>query len=395
MKYFIKKSFLLLFVVVLAALIIFYRFPDIPQNISVDELEFAQLALSLDKHPVIYSPLATGHTTPYYFFILAAFKIFGISVFALRLPAAIFGVLNSVLIYILLSRFFKTTAVVFFGTIVFLSLRWNFQFARFAFEASYLLFWELLSAIFILKFIDTHKKIFWLAALLTTTIAFYSYLPGRIFFVIPLILLLFKKSKIKYVLLFLLFFALAAIPLIVQTNIFESRIQNLTYLNNKNITFNKKVEFFYNNINKNLLMFSFKGDLNGRHNYPGKPALNPILNILLLTGFFFAFKKNRTSLLFFISWFLISLIPSLLTYPQENPHFLRTYTAIPALIFFITTAISRIWQYKSKIVKFLFLTLIVISALYELRTYFYYQTQVFPQAFEVENKKLLKLNFPR
>ncbi len=394
MKYFSKKYLIAALIASFAALIIFYRFPNLPQNISVDELEFARLSLSLEKKPTIYSPLATGHTTPYYFFILSSFKIFGISTFSLRLPAAVFGVLNSVLIYLLLLRFFKTVPA-FLGAFIFLSLRWNFQFARFAFEATYLLFWQLLSILLLLTFIKQGRKNYWFAALLTTVVAFYSYLPGRIFFLVPITLLILRKSKLQYIVGFLLTVFLFATPLFLQTNAVEERVQNLTYLNNKKLTSKQKFNMFCENIGKNLLMFSFKGDLNGRHNYPGKPALNPILSGILLLGVFLAFKKNKANFFFFLAWFLISIAPSLLTYPQENPHFLRTYSAIVALVFFMTETLANFWQKRPIAIKLLLITLLILSSAYELRTYFYYQRQVFPQAFELKQKELLKLNFPR
>src|SRR5690349_4262419 len=99
----LKNKWVGLTLVILAAVcLIFYKFTQIPGNISFDELEFAQLALSLSHHAYIpYSPLATGHSTLYFYIILLSFKIFGVNTFSLRLPAALFGVLGAVLFYLL------------------------------------------------------------------------------------------------------------------------------------------------------------------------------------------------------------------------------------------------------------------------------------------------------
>ncbi len=87
-------------------------------------------------------------------------------------------------------------------------------------------------------------------------------------------------------------------------------------------------------------MFHFKGDVNGRHNYPGKPALNPILGILFIAGLTFAVKNWKNPLnLFAICYLLFAIFPTILTYPWENPNMLRTFTAIPSVIYFIGLAI--------------------------------------------------------
>ena len=137
-------------------------------------------------------------------------------------------------------------------------------------------------------------------------------------------------------------------------------------------------------------MFNIKGDANGRHNYPEKPALNPILGLFFIAGLILSFRRLRHYQDFaFISFCLISLIPSLLTYPQENPHMLRTVTAILPVIYFAVLAanwiIHKAQSQSKNIVRFILLILFLSSTVYELRTYFYYQTKVFNKAFEIKN----------
>jgi len=103
-----KKIFGLILVGLLASVFIFYKFPNLPKYLAYDEVQFSQLALSLKNKPYIaYSPLATGHSTLYFYIILFSFNIFGITNFALRFPAAIFGVLSVIIFYLIMKGTFQ------------------------------------------------------------------------------------------------------------------------------------------------------------------------------------------------------------------------------------------------------------------------------------------------
>ena len=163
----------------------------------------------------------------------------------------------------------------------------------------------------------------------------------------------------------------------------------------------EKLTGLWHNISSTALMFNIKGDVNGRHNYPLKPALNPILGLLFVIGFAVAIKSafvkttadkqwdNNNNKLF-LFYFLLSILPAIMTYPWENPNMLRTYTILPSVVYFIgnaiiilETAASKIIVKKKFISCFLFLV-ILFSCLYELRTYFKYQSIVFNQSFEIK-----------
>ena len=99
----------------------------------------------------------------------------------------------------------------------------------------------------------------------------------------------------------------------------------------------------------------------GRHNYPGKPALNLVLFMMSLAGLLISVKtiKKPYSLLFIV-YFFISLIPTLLTVTTENPNMLRTFTVLPALGFFVGTVMSRITKIKNEKIKTVFPTFLLV-----------------------------------
>ena len=403
-----------------AFILIFYKFNYAPKNLCFDEVEFAKLALFLDRNSYIpYSSLATGHSTLYFYILLFSFKIFGLNNFALRLPAALFGVVNPLMFYFIIQKIFDknnslilkssniyqlpiTNYLPLILSLIFLTSRWYFNFARFAFEVTFLLFLELVSIYFLLKYLKEKKTFSLILTLLFAGLAFNSYTPCRIFFILPFIFIVsriikqWNKLTMKQLMIGSFIFFVTVLPLMSYLISHpDIRFNQQFFLINSDLSLVKKAEFLGKNILKTFLMFFWQGDINGRHNYPLKPALNLVLVLFFFFGLTLSFKnlKNQFNQLFLI-YFLLSLIPTLLTYPWENPNMLRTFTAIPSVVFFIGRSLEFILgidfprPWKSGTIKFLLiffvLFLLILSSIYEIRTYFKYQTKVFEQAFEVE-----------
>ncbi|MFH0979697.1 MAG: glycosyltransferase family 39 protein [Candidatus Roizmanbacteria bacterium] len=413
----LKNNFVLMLLIILSSFLIFYQFTFIPKYLTFDEVEFTKLALSLDgKQYTPYSLLATGHSTLYFYILLLSFKTFGVNVFALRFPAAIFGILSVILFYFIIKKLKnyklkikKYNVLPFLLTFIFLTSRWFLNFSRFAFEPTFLLFLELASIYFLFQCFKTLKWQNLILSGIFSGLTFNSYIPGRIFFLLPLGFLIFKlvnpltrkqfnNLTIKPLLLFLIPFLIIITPLTTHLLINkDARIDQQFFLRNSKMAANEKISGLWHNISSNTLMFFTQGDMNGRHNYPNKPALNPILGILFITGFIIAIKQwnNFTNQLFII-YFFLSFFPTLMTYPWENPNMLRTFTVIPSLVYFIGLAIVSISK-KIK-AKYLYLIFFVVflSSLYEIRTYFKYQAKVFEDSFEIQYSldKAIKLKNP-
>ncbi len=221
-------------------------------------------------------------------------------------------------------------------------------------------------------------------------LAFNSYTPGRIFFLLPLGFLILKTIQqyshiaIKQLLYFLIPLVILIIPL--QSYLFtheDTRVKQLSFFSNKKLTGQTKLGFVAENIRKTTSMFFFQGDPNGKHNYPYKPSLNPILGLFFIGGIGIALKNAKKNMysLFFILYTLFSILPTLLVYPWENPSMLRVYTILPAVAYFVGLPFT-VFKKKKPIVGILIL-LLILSSIYELRTYFKYQSLVSIHAFEV------------
>jgi len=408
-------------VVVIALLfsvfIIFYRFSLVPRFLTFDEIEFAKLALSLDKQAYTpYSPLATGHSTPYFYILLQSMKVFGITTFGLRFPSAIFGTITVLLFYFVLKKslskieYFRPAQVHYTlaaaGLFLFATTRWFFNFARFGFEGTFLLMLELAGLLCFLHYLD-HKEYKWLIGSgLFAGLAYNSYQPGRLFFSIILVCLFlffleyksndldfsfFSKKTILTFIMFLVPFIICITPLTLYLSEHpDIRVNQLLYPANTELSLGEKASYLGQNIVSTVLMFSFKGDVNGRHNYPNKAALNPIISTFFILGLFFVWndRKNKINQLF-LFYFCISIFPTLLTYPWENPNMLRTITSLPSVIYFSMYGLGMTYHYvrsrhkfSMKVFAVMLFMILCSSALYDLRTYFVYQVPVFYEAFE-------------
>lgn len=373
-------------------MVIFYKFNQIPKNLAFDEVEFAKLALSLQNKPYApYSPLATGHSTLYFYIILLSFKIFGISNIGLRLPAAFFGVGSCLLFYLILKKTGRFSDLLsLLGALILTTTHWFINFSKFSFEATFLLFLELFSIYFLIVFFKKKTNFFLILSAVFAGFAFNSYTSGRIFFLLPSLLLI-KKPKKLLLFCAIVLIIIAPLSLYLKDNK-DIRVDQQLFLKNNQISIAKKFQFLGENIAANLLMFNIKGDLNGKHNFPGKPALNPILGLFFISGLIIALINSKNfSNYMFISYFLMSLFPSILTYPQENPHMLRTFTSIISAIYFIILSIDFIIKKRKQFLLPLIL-LLFFSSIYEVRTYYKYQATVFKNSFEIKSslEKILK-----
>lgn len=381
---------------VVSASLIFYNFLKLPKYLDLDEVEFARLALDLQNKPYTpYHQYATGHTTFYYYLILASFKLFSPSNFSLRLVSAMFGVLSALaLAYLAKQIKTKNKEFIIFFPLVVITQRWFFNFARFSFEATFLLFWEILSIIFLFNFLKTNKAKHIMISALFAGLAYNSYAAGRVFFLIPIIVVFLAKIKRKTanLALFLLIFLLTTAPLNLYffNNTLDTRAQQQVFLFNTQLSLTDKLLFIKDNLIKYTQMFFTQGDVNGRHNYPLKPAVNILISLTFTLGLCQSLKKiivktDSSADKVFLVWFGVTLALPILTYPWENPNMLRTYFILPALGYFSYSGLELlIDKFKLNNKKFIiFSAFMLLSAVYDLRTYFYYQAQVFDYAFKV------------
>ncbi len=397
----------LLCVIGIACLYIFYQFNALPAHLTFDEVEFARLAVMLEYSDYTpYTQYATGHATMYFYIILAFFKLFGLHEASLRLPSALFGVLAGGMMYLVAREVFGVTkinlarwgrhtysiGIALVVGLLFVSMRWMYGFARFSFEGTLVLFLELVSLYGLVRAMKEPKRWMWLVvSALGAGLAFNSYQVGRFFFLIPLVGMFVPPSlrKIRSYVLFLSVFGVLIAPLSVYLlNNHDVRVAQQLYLQDPNLSLSEKVVFFGDNVWRNTKLFFVEGDASGRHNYPFKPALPLPITLLAVWGCVLCIRDWRKPYRILILLYgVLAMGPTLLTYPHENPNMLRTITVIPSLVLCVGYALEYIASKSSRAVVGGICALVVaLSVIADARTYFVFQREVFPQAFEVKDR---------
>lgn len=290
-----NTTFLLVLTLLLVSgFLIFFKSEEIPRNLSYDEVAFTHLALSLrSQPPTLYSPLATGHTTPYFYILMVFFNALGVHNWVLRLPAALFGMAAVLMMFLTMYSLFKNRSLAFVLAVVFVCMRWYLTFARFSFEATFLLFLEIAALYFLLSSTNSRKPWMIVTAAIFSSLSFYSYTPGRLF---PLVVGIFGylHMQTKKSMMLLVMMALLIMPLVVVLGTrTDTRIEQVSVISNQSLSPWEKAQAIGGNVVKAASMFVVGGDMNGRHNYPGKPALNPMLALLTLSGLIVALTKIK------------------------------------------------------------------------------------------------------
>src|SRR5262249_3020439 len=120
---------------------------------------------------------------------------------------------------------------------------------------------------------------------------------------------------------------------------FNGRL-NQTLIFNETVSQQQMRDELWSNVQKHALMFHVSGDMNGRHNIPGAPMLDPLSGLLMVVGLAVRLSRPfdwRSVLL--VGWFAASLLGGILTFPFEAPQGMRTLGVTPVVALTIALAL--------------------------------------------------------
>ena len=104
----------------------------------------------------------------------------------------------------------------------------------------------------------------------------------------------------------------------------------------------ESIEAVRNSLGQHLSMFHVRGDGNGRHNLPGEPMLDWFTGVFMVFGVVAALRRWRdVRSLLLLGWFVIMLLPGVLSLEFEAPQALRSIGAIPAAVLLATLGLER------------------------------------------------------
>ncbi|MDP3917968.1 MAG: hypothetical protein Q8Q30_02230 [Candidatus Woesebacteria bacterium] len=361
----LQTNFVLILICLLFLGTRLFRIDTIPSSVYWDEASIGYNA---------YSVLTTGKDEwgefmPFHFRAFGEFKlpvyiysvvvseaIFGLTPFAVRLPAVIFGLLSVLGLYLVVLKLtshkqslpFRGKSIALLSSFLFTITPWFFIFSRTGYEATAGL------AFFIWAIYFLNKRTLVIATLLFI-ISAYSYNSFRILtplVLTPVLIYYLFKKKFIVVLISIAILIASVIPIykLYREDSGLSRLQ--TVGSTTNIIGN-----YLKNYSPSYLFI--KGDSNPRSQMPDTGQLYYLDILFLVLGIVYILKNKKYYLILVL--LIISPIPAAIT--RENPHALRTILMSPILS--IISAIG-IYYFSTFYKKFTYPILIGIVALYVL-----------------------------
>ncbi len=395
---------LLILILVLAAVLRFYKLDSFPVSLYWDEAAIGYNAYSISqtgsdeyaqKTPLLFRSFDEYKLPGYIYTDAFLLKFFPLSAFWVRFPSAFFGSLSVLLIYFLVKKISARPDLALCTSFLLAISPWHIQFSRAAFESNLALAQVLLGTVLI--FYGFKNRLLAGVAIPILASSLYSYYSPRIF--VPLILVaiffLYKndlKKNFKYFSLGLVISAFVLVPFIKETfspqglkriqevSIFEDKsiIQNYVQAKQpKNdllstVFLNRRIPLFFILGHNYFSHFSpgflfFGDDPNPRHKSAFHGNLYLIEIPFLLIGLWLLLKTGDRKFKFFVLvWLLISPIPA--AFAKDSPHGLRALFMIVPLM--IISSLGFLFVLKFKWSKIILPFIVIISVINYLFTYY-------------------------
>jgi 4-amino-4-deoxy-L-arabinose transferase-like glycosyltransferase len=361
-----RRSLLLLGVLAVAAFFRFYHLAATPPGLYIDEAmdgANAQYAAQTGQFKVYY-PEDNGREGLYVNILALAFRYHLLpdtAPWSVRMPAAVFGVLTVLGVYLLVTELF-TGSIALLSAFFLATSFWHVNFSRIGFRAILAPFCLSWAMYFLLKAFRGSNprngtllgrggtaKYFLCAAAggVFYGLGFYTYIAFRITpLLLPVPILFFRKQPAawKCTALFLVVAFLVALPIgwyyLHHPADFFTRTAQLSVIRSAT-----PLAVIAANTYKTALMFNWHGDRNWRHNIPREPELFWPVGICFLLGMIpgaaallkrspgRAAGGSQFAILFLMVWFILGTLPEILS-DGGVPHALRAIlTVAPAMIF--------------------------------------------------------------
>lgn len=357
---------LLLIIVVAALAIRLYKLDSVPPSLSWDEAAVGYNAWTIanfgkdeygESLPLVFKSFGEYKNPVNIYATAVSVKIFGLSEFSTRLPSALFGVFNVLLLFFLVKVLFKNNLLA-LGSSFLLSISpQNVHFSRFNHDANLALFFFMLGLLFFMLALKG-KKLLSLSVILFI-VSFLSYGASKMFIPVflTLLIIIFREELLKIkkqVLLAGLLILLFAIFLFFNPQALGLQRAAQT-LGQENFAIGYLSHF-------SPVFLFISGDKNPRLSAQNTGEFYPIEGIFLTAGFIFLFRHRSKANLALLLWALLAPLPSMIT--SEAPHAGRAMFMMGSW-----QIISSIGFHRFK--RFFILSLIILG-LFSFNFLFYY-----------------------
>lgn len=382
-----KGNALIVLVLILTAVLRFWRLDVVPVSLFGDEVDMGYQAYSLlntgkdyfgNFLPSHLKSLADIKPAFYAYSLIPSIAVFGISPWGVRIPAAFFGVLDVLLLYLVVSLLTKNKNLALLSAIVLGISPWHIQYSRAGFEHTELVAFYLAGLYLFFK--SFQRSILLLPSLFFFGLTLWVYQSAKVFLPLSLVgLALIYRDEIrnispKYLAAGLVLFLLVVIP-IIQASIFDSganRFGSTTVFSDQVMEgeigadrltdnrmgslgeeklFHNKPLWGFDKITENYLKsfstdFLFvKGDSNLRHNIGNFGGFFRFEALFLILGLVFLFSKfeGRKVKALLLYLLIISPLPGAIT-QNGGVHAGRLFFLLLPLSVLIAMGIYYLYQ---------------------------------------------------
>lgn len=426
---FIKKNWLIISILILAAILRLWSLDKYPAGLNADEAAIGYNAYSLiltgkDEHGVAW-PLVfrsfDDYKPPMYFYLVLPFvKFFGLNVWSVRLPSALLGIASVYLVFILTKLFFVIPGstrnpykyVPYLSALLMAISPWHLQFSRGGWEVNAALFFILLGIWGFFKGLEKSKYFY--LFVISLALSLYTYHSARIIsplLALTLIILFWKdifgnislkkislsKNSKTFLIACALGFVLA-IPLASQllSKEGQSRFSGVSVfadsgplwqalemrreppgetilvkaIHNRYLSYG--LRFVKNYLSHYSPRFLFiTGDEIARSKVPGMGQTYLFLAPFYLIGLLALLKLDSKYKIFIFIWFLVAPLAAALTF--QSPHALRAQNMVVPLTIISALGVSVFIDFfkklKPKVIYVSLITLLTLVSFYSFTRY--------------------------
>jgi 4-amino-4-deoxy-L-arabinose transferase-like glycosyltransferase len=344
-------------VVLTAVLLRFYQLGEWPPGLYRDEAYNGLDALNVrDGQHALFFAANNGREPAYIYLSALMFGLFGPSVWALRLGAALVGSLTTIPVFLLGRSWFGLRVGLLVAWLWAITL-WPVHLSRIGLRAVLLVPCLTLAFWLGTRAYRHGLRHDWLLAGLVYGLAFYTYLAVRL---TPLVLaglglylLLTRREQIGRLLRgwgwFGLGTAVTLTPLLIlylqQPELVLGRTGQVSILNEA-VHQGNLLATLWHHLWLGLGLFIWEGDTILRHNPAGRPMFDWLMAIPFLLGVGWcvgATWRRQTAPLLLLLWTAVMLLPTILA--EDTPHFLRAVGILPAALFFPALGLNWLLEF--------------------------------------------------
>ena len=304
----------------------------------------------------IYFPANNGREPLFVYLAALSIRLFGSTPFAVRLPAAIVGMLTVPATYWMTRRLWDRRTGLLAAALMAVTL-WPVHLGRIGFRVGTL---PLVAALGIGSTAGAWRsgsRRDWVLTGAVWGLSFYTYLAARFspiaFALVVGFLLLFRQVAAGPFLAQRLSngavwatvgLALVAAPLAIYAagnwDVVMGRPGGISILE-PGINKGDLAGTLAANALKAIGMFFWQGDRIPRHNAPGRPVFDPLIAVAFVVGLIILLRqaRRRVAAVFVLAWIGVMLLPTILS--EDTPHFLRAAGTLPAVM--IVPALGLDW----------------------------------------------------